>query len=133
MLVIDAGEPRNAPAAHMHSYPGFDGVAPGEYLRVVRAELQRYGVALRSARVDTVSGSADSGFELHLAGQSIRARRVLLATGLVDELPDIPGVRAQWGRGVVHCPYCHGWELRDQRVVVIGTSEHAPRQALLFR
>ena len=119
VVVIDAGEPRNAPAAHAQNLLGREGVPPLDLLAAGRA------VAVRRA---------DAGLELDLSdGTSLRSRRLLLATGLVDELPDVPGVRERWGRDVLHCPYCHGWEVRGQRIGVLATGPLAGHQALLFR
>lgn len=121
VIVVDAGEPRNAPAAHMHGYLGREGLPPAELVRVGREEVRRYGAEVLDAEVASVRRT-DDGFELDLAGgHVVVARRVLLATGLVDELPAIPGVAERWGRDVVHCPFCHGYEVRDRRVVQIVT------------
>jgi len=133
VVVVDAGEPRNAPAAHMHGYLGHDGLPPGKLLALGRDEVRGYGATI----VDGVATSLardDEGFRVGLAdGTALHARRVLAATGLVDELPDIPGVAERWGRDVLHCPYCHGWEVRDRAIAVIATGPLATHQALLFR
>ncbi len=134
VLVVDAGDPRNAPAAHMHSYLGHDGLPPKELLAIGRTEVRSYGGEIRDGVVTAVTGGAAAGFAVTLNdGEVLTARRIVLAMGLVDELPDVPGVREQWGRGVIHCPYCHGWEVRDQRIVILGTGPLAGHQALLFR
>nr|WP_075740855.1 MULTISPECIES: NAD(P)/FAD-dependent oxidoreductase [Actinoalloteichus] len=140
VLVVDAGEPRNAPAGHVHNYLGREGTPPGELLAAGRAEVASYGgevVAGRVVSAEPVGGDteADStGFRVHLAdGRRVSARRLLVATGLVDELPEVPGVAEQWGRGVLHCPYCHGWEVRDQQIGVLATSPFSLHQAQLFR
>ncbi len=114
VAVVDAGAPRNAPAAHMQGYLSRDGMPPTEPLGAGRTEVTGYGVELLSDRVDAI----DPGFIVRLAsGKTLTARRILLATGVTDELPDIPGVRERWGRDLLHCPYCHGWEVRDQPLV----------------
>ncbi len=135
VVVVDAGEPRNAPAEHMHGYLGHEGIAPGDFIARARAEVVAYGVDLVDGSVTTVTADSPSdGFRVELAdGSHLSARRVLIAAGLVDELPDIPGLSEQWGRGVIHCPYCHGWEVRDQAIVIIATGVMATHQALLFR
>lgn len=134
VLVIDAGAPRNAPAAHMHGYLGHDGRPPGEFLAIGREEVRRYGGGVLDGTVTSVHSHGGTQFRLVLEdGTTVSSRRIVLATGLVDQLPDIPGVREQWGRGVLHCPYCHGWEVREQAIVVIGTGPMAAHQALLFR
>ena len=133
VLVIDAGEPRNAPAAHAHNYLSRDGVPPLELLAAGRAEVASYGGELRDGRA-VAAERTDDGFGVTLAdGDRVRARRLLVTTGLVDELPDVPGLRERWGRDVLHCPYCHGWEVRDQAVGVLATGPMAAHQAQLFR
>lgn len=135
VLVVDAGQPRNAPAAHLHAYLGHDGTAPGELLALGRAEVRSYGGTVCDGQVVSLERAGDGpGFVAALGdGRAVSARRVLLATGLVDVLPDIEGVAEQWGRGVLHCPYCHGWEVRDRRIVVLATGPLSAHQALLFR
>lgn len=138
VLVIDGGRPRNAPAAHMHNFLSRDGLAPAELLAIGRAEVSSYGgqiVAGDVASVERLGDPADKGgFRVTLAdGRAVEARRLLVATGLVDELPDLPGVAERWGRDVLHCPYCHGWEVRDQAIGVLGTGPQAAHVALLFR
>ena len=133
VLVVDAGSPRNAPAGHVHNYLGREGTPPGELLAAGRAELAGYG---GEVVVDTVVAAeqVDGGFRVSLAGgRSVRARRLLVATGLVDELPAVPGLAPRWGRDVLHCPYCHGYEVRDRAIGVLATGPMAVHQTLLFR
>lgn len=133
VVVVDAGDPRNAPAQGVHGLLARDGVRPAALLERGRAEVRRYGGHVVSGEVGAVA-RADDGFTVVLAdGRSVRARRLLVATGLVDELPDLPGLRARWGRDVLHCPYCHGWEVRDQAIGVLATGALSMHQALLFR
>jgi thioredoxin reductase len=133
VVVIDAGAPRNAPAAGVHGLLAADGIRPAELLERGRAEVRRYGGQVVAGEVTTAARDTE-GFTMALAdGRSVRARRLLVATGLVDELPDVPGVRERWGRDVVHCPYCHGWELRDQAIGVLASGPMSTHQALLFR
>ncbi len=128
VAVIDGGSPRNAPAEHMHGFLSRDGLPPAELLALGRDEIQRYGVELIADRVVAI----EPGFRVRLAdGAELAARRVLIATGVLDELPDLPGVRARWGRDLLHCPYCHGWEVRDQPLGVLGTRPDAVQHALL--
>lgn len=132
VVVIDGGEPRNAPAEGAHNVLGQEGISPLELLSRGRDEVRGYGGEVRS---DTVVDARPDGdrFILSLAsGGTVRARRLLLATGLVDELPEIPGVAELWGRDALHCPYCHGYEARGSRVVVLATSPMSAHQALLF-
>jgi thioredoxin reductase/SAM-dependent methyltransferase len=133
VTVVDAGEPRNAPADGVHGLLGLEGVSPVELLARGRADVVGYGGEIVADEVVEVS-CASYGFTVVLGGGAVlRARRLLIATGLVDQLPAIPGVREQWGRGVLHCPYCHGWEVRDQRIGVLGTDPMAVHKAILFR
>jgi thioredoxin reductase len=133
VLVVDGGQPRNAPAAEMHNYLGRDGTPPGELLTAGRAEVAGYGgeVAVGEA---LAAVREDGGFAVDLAdGRTVHARRLLVTTGLVDELPDVPGLRERWGHDVLHCPYCHGWEVRDQSIGVLSTGPGGVLKALLWR
>ncbi|MFJ9725846.1 NAD(P)/FAD-dependent oxidoreductase [Streptomyces sp. NPDC101209] len=127
-LVVDAGEPRNAPAAHMHGYLTRDGMPPAEFLAAGREEIAWYGVDLvRDRAVDVAPG-----FAVSLAsGRTVRGRRLVVATGLKDEPPAVPGVAERFGRDVLHCPYCHGWEVRDRAFGVLATTPMSVHQALM--
>jgi thioredoxin reductase len=186
VAVVDAGRPRNAPAAHMHGYLSRDGMPPADFLAAGRAEIIGYGAELiagtvtgitphsparraepaaraepavradaaarvdaavrvdAAARVDTavrVDAASkteavfeNAGFRVRLAsGEQFDARRVLVATGLRDEIPAIPGLAERWGRDVLHCPYCHGYEVRNRPLGVLGGSPEAVQHALLIR
>ncbi|MFI0268802.1 NAD(P)/FAD-dependent oxidoreductase [Streptomyces luteogriseus] len=161
-LVVDAGEPRNAPAAHMQGYLTRDGMPPAEFLALGREEIARYGVELVRDRVVEVTrgggpngvpgegftgvpgtdstgvqdedlpGVPGEGFTVVLAGgRTVRARRLVVATGLKDELPEVAGVAERFGRDVLHCPFCHGWEVRDQPFGVLASSPASVHQALM--
>ncbi|WP_136519034.1 MULTISPECIES: NAD(P)/FAD-dependent oxidoreductase [Cellulomonas] len=133
VLVVDAGEPRNAHAAAAHNVLGREGVDPRELLAAGRREAEGYGaVVVQDRAVD--ARREDDGLVVTLAGGDVvRARRLVLATGLTDVLPDVPGVRERWGADVLHCPYCHGWEVRGRRIGVLATSDNAAHQTLLLR
>ncbi len=133
VIVVDAGEPRNAPAAHMHGFLTRDGTPPGELVAEGRTEVRGYGVEVLDGRVLSVGRHGEAFRAELVGGHSIVARRVLVATGLVDELPDIDGVAEQWGHGVIHCPFCHGYEARDRRIVQIVTHPMGLHPATLFR
>ncbi len=132
VLVIDAGEPRNAPAEGVHNFLSREGTPPGELLKAGRAEVAAYGGEIRSGRV-TGASQVEAGFAVTLEDCSrVTARRLVVTTGLVDELPEVEGLRERWGRDVLHCPYCHGWEVRGQKIAVLGTGPGSVHQALLF-
>jgi thioredoxin reductase len=132
VLVADAGEPRNGPAAEVHNFFTRDGTPPAELYAAGRAEVTRYGGHIESGPV-TALGRAGELFRAEINGQVVTARRLLVATGLRDELPDVPGLAERWGIDVLHCPYCHGWEVRDERVGILATGPGSVHQALLFR
>jgi thioredoxin reductase len=133
VLVIDAGEPRNAPAAGVHGLLARDGTSPTDLLAAGRAEVRGYGGQVVRGSVAAIR-RAGVEFAVCLDGtRSVLARRVLVATGVRDELPDIPGLREHWGRDLVHCPYCHGWEVRDRAIGVLAGGPVSVHQALLFR
>lgn len=128
VAVVDAGSPRNAPAGHVHGYPTRDGTTPARLLELARAEVRGYGVEVLEG---TASGISPGG-EVRLAdGTRLHGRQVVLAAGLKDVLPPIEGIDSRWGRDVLQCPYCHGWEIADRRLAVLGTSESSLHQALL--
>lgn len=130
VAVVDAGRPRNAPATHMQGFLSRDGMPPGELLAAGRNEVLRYGVEVIEDQVLEI----EPGFSVRLRGGGVlTARRLLLATGAADELPDIAGARERWGRDFLHCPYCHGWEVRDQPLGVLGTGPGSVEYAHLLR
>lgn len=133
VLIVDDGAPRNAPAAAMHAFLTRDGTAPEQLLALGREEVARYGVRHRNAQATTASNSEGRLLVGLDDGGSVSARQLVVTTGLVDELPDVDGLTERWGRDVVHCPYCHGWEVRDQTIGVLATSPMALHQAGLFR
>ncbi|WP_089014570.1 NAD(P)/FAD-dependent oxidoreductase [Micromonospora inositola] len=133
VLVVDAEQPRNAPAGQVHNYLGRDGTPPADLLAAGRGEVTGYGGEIVAATAEDVR--RDGGdFLVRLGdGRGVRARRLLVTTGLVDELPDVPGLAGRWGHDVLHCPYCHGWEVRDRRIGVLATGPLAAHQAQLWR
>ncbi|MEU4195950.1 NAD(P)/FAD-dependent oxidoreductase [Kribbella sp. NPDC026611] len=133
VLVVDDGTPRNAPADGVHNFLTRDGVPPGEIYALGRQEVAGYGGEFVNGTV-TTAGRDDNGFTVGLAdGTTYRGRRLLVTTGLTDVLPDVPGLAERWGKDVVHCPYCHGWEIKDQAIGVLATGAMAVHQAQLFR
>jgi thioredoxin reductase len=133
VLVVDAGEQRNRPAAGIHGFLTRDGMAPAELVALGRTEVERYGGTVLDGRVAALGGS-EGAFAVTLGdGRAFAARRLLVTTGVVDELPAIPGLRELWGTDVVHCPYCHGYEVRDEPIGVLGGGPLAVHTAQLFR
>jgi thioredoxin reductase len=132
VLVIDAGLPRNRFAHEAHGFLGQDGRPPAAIMSDARRQLHRYST------VEILSGEAeraeavDGGFAVSLAAGERRARRLVLATGVVDELPPVPGMRERWGSTVLHCPYCHGYEVRDRPLGVLAAHPMSAHQAVLI-
>jgi thioredoxin reductase len=139
VLVVDAGEPRNARAEGVHNYLGQEGTAPADLISTGREEVARYGVTVTAGRLVAASAGPVTdgdpvGFTATLdSGEQVSARRMVVASGAVDVLPDVPGLPEQWGRGVVHCPFCHGWEIRDRRIGVLVGTPFGAHHALMFR
>lgn len=141
VIVIDGGQPRNAASPAAHNVLGREGMSPLELLRQGRAEAASYGVefvddvVVAATRTVNARGddSDDPSFFVTLgSGRQVTARRLVLATGLTDELPDIEGLAACWGHTALHCPYCHGYEVRGQRLAVLATSPMSLHHAELF-
>ena len=133
VLVIDAGSPRNRNASHMHGVLGLEGIPPAELLARGRAEVEGYGVELAQGTVEGVERERGGLRVATSDGAALTARALVVATGLTDELPDVPGLAERWGSTVLHCPYCHGWEVRDRRLGVLTTSPLSLHQAELIR
>jgi thioredoxin reductase len=131
VLVLDSGEPRNARSRWVSGFLTRDGTLPFDLRRIAREELARYdSVELREATVERVGG-ADGAFEAVLAGgEEVRGRKLILATGLLNDVPDFPGAREFYGRGVYPCPYCDGWEHRDEMLVAFARGGDAHGMAL---
>lgn len=139
VVVIDSGTPRNAPAEGIHGLLGNEGTPPAQLLARGRGEVRQYGGLIVSGQVAAArpASTADDGdpcFTVELNdGRTVTARRLLLATGVRDELPAIAGLATHWGHSLVHCPYCHGWEVRGEPIGIIARGPSSEHQALLFR
>ncbi|ORM37404.1 NAD(P)/FAD-dependent oxidoreductase [Williamsia sp. 1135] len=134
VLVIDGGQPRNAPADGVHGFLTRDGLPPAELVAIGRDEAKSYGAQILDDEVVGVDGDVGTGFTVRTAGGvTVGARRLLVTTGLVDELPDIPGLADRWGKDLLHCPYCHGWVVRDQAIGILGVNAMSLHQAQMFR
>jgi thioredoxin reductase len=133
VVVVDGGQPRNAPADGVHGFLTREGLPPAELVRLGQDEARSYGAKIVAGQVVTTKRTP-FGFTVTLEdGRTLSGRRLLVATGLIDELPELPGLQERWGRDVLHCPYCHGWEVRDQTIGILGTGPRSVHQALLFR
>ena len=133
VVVIDAGEQRNLGAESVHGFLSREGMSPRDLIAAGREELTRYGGTTASGFVRSASREEDQFILAMDDGSTVTVRRLLIATGIVDELPDLPGVADRWGRDVLYCPYCHGWEIRNQKIGVLAADPHSVLQALTFR
>ncbi len=137
VLVLDHGVPRNRFTDHMHGVLGHEGLAPGELRRLGRAEVEAHEGVFEDAEVASVAPvEGEDGARMHVVtkdGRGFRARAVVVATGLRDELPNVPGLRALWGRGVYACPFCDGYEHRDRPIAVLANGEHSDLKAHMLR
>jgi thioredoxin reductase len=139
VVVIDNGTPRNAPADGVHGLLGLDGTPPAELLQRGRDEVRRYGGLVVTGEVTSAAPAAPSAegdlrFTVTVTdGSTLPARRLLIATGLRDVLPDVRGLAEHWGHDVVHCPYCHGWEVRGEPIGILAVGPASIHHALLFR
>lgn len=132
VIVFDQGAPRNAPSREAHSVFTRDGTPPPELLTTARQQLKPYDVTILDAEVSGIQ-KKDEGFELiTTSDMQAAARKVILCTGRVDLMPDIPAIEQFWGKTVVHCPYCHGWELRDEPVAALVNRHSALNFASLL-
>lgn len=133
VCVIDAGAPRNRFADASHGFFGQDGKSPQAMIAEARAQLQRYPTVQTLEGVATSAAGVAGGFEVELAtGVTLEAARLVLAFGISDVLPEIPGVAGRWGKSLLHCPYCHGFEYGGRRLGVLQTMPMSAHQALLI-
>lgn len=132
-MLVDAGQPRNRFAAHSHGFLTHDGTPPAEIAAEARSQLMEYPtVEWRTGQVKAVTGEANN-FSVVLAdGSAYQARRIILAAGVTDELPNLPGLTELWGKYVFHCPYCHGYELGKEGIGVLATSELAMHHGMML-
>ena len=133
ILILDGGAPRNAVAPHMHGMLSRDGWSPLDLVAMGRDEIARYGGTVTQGLAASLERAGDTFVVTLESGDAFAARRVLVSSGLRDQLPSIPGLAEHWGRGVAHCPYCDGWEARDSRIGVISTGPSSLHQAQLLR
>ena len=132
VLVCDAGKPRNTPSPAVHGFLSRDGVRPGELLKIGREQLKPYAVEWHDGLV-TDAERLGAGFQVTVGkDKAVTTRTLVLATGVTDELPDLPGVKEWWGVGALHCPYCHGWEVRGRPWAFTGPPEAVVERATLF-
>jgi thioredoxin reductase len=122
VLVCDTGKPRNRASLAMHGFLSRDGISPAEFLAIARKDLRQYlTVELRDVEVLSAECRPDGRFHATLAdGERVTSRKLLVATGVIDNLPSIPGIADLYGRSVFHCPYCDGWEVSDEPLGIYG-------------
>ena len=130
VAIVDSGRPRHYAARRVHNFLGHDGIDPKALRAAGRREVENYGVLVLDGEVERAWRESDGRFGVSLAGQSLHGRKLLLATGVRDVLPDVPGIREFYGRGVFHCPYCDAYEHRDQSLIAFGSGEAAVGLAL---
>lgn len=133
VLLCDAGERRNAAAQHIHGFVTRDGTPPSEFRHIAREQLEPYpNVEVTQSRVERIDGERGA-FQARLDSAVVRARRVLLCTGMIDDLPEIEGFRPLWGKSIFQCPYCHGWEVQNQRFAYLAANAEALAFAVFLR
>ena len=132
VLVLDGGPPRNAPAAHVNGYLGVDGLSPLELLEVGRTQVEKLGVEVREGAASHVE-AVDGGFAVRVGADELHGKRLVLASGITDSLPDLPGLREGFGVDIFHCPYCHGYEVAGQRLAVVATHPMSNHQVRMVR
>ncbi|OJW22848.1 MAG: reductase [Planctomycetales bacterium 71-10] len=132
VLLCDSGKGRNAPAEGVHGFLGQDGTPPSELRRVGREQLRPYDVTMHDGKV-VDARKAEGGFDVVLeGGRTVSCRKLILATGVTDVLPESPGLRELWGKSVIHCPYCHGWEFRGRRWAFLVPADTVVETATLL-
>jgi len=133
VAVIDAGAPRNRFAAHSHGFLGFDGVPPGDIVEQAKTQLAAYPTISQLTGAVASAERRNDGFAVTLgSGEVLTGDKLILAFGISDVLPEIPGLAERWGTSVIHCPYCHGYEFAGQRLGVLGMSPNSIHQAMLI-
>lgn len=126
VLVVDGGKPANRFTPHSHNFITHDGKTPGEIAELARNQVDAYPTVRRTAGFVVGADRLNSGFVVSLEdGSSYTSTKLLFATGIIDEFPDIPGFADCWGKSVLHCPYCHGYEVRNERTGIVGNGEYA--------
>ncbi len=133
VVVFDTGRPRNLASRGMHGYLSRDGILPSDFLALGRKELGGYGVEFHAEEITSACAAGREFAAVTAGGATYRARKLLIATGLVDRLPSLPGIREAFGRSVFHCPYCDGWEVRDRPLGVLGRRRPAIELAVALR
>jgi thioredoxin reductase len=132
VLVCDNDEPRNGPAAEAHGYLTRDGIPPNEFRRLGREEVRKYGVEFRDSKILDISRDGHGFISTLDSDKTVSSRKVVLATGVKDNLPDTDGFEEFWGTGVHHCPYCHGFEVRGEPLGVMIMNQHMVEYAKLI-
>lgn len=132
VLVVDSGTPCNAPTPHSHNFITHDGKTPAEISKIARQQLESYPTVILKNDLAVAGRRIENGFQISLvSGEEAHARKLIFATGIKDILPDISGISDCWGKTVIHCPYCHGYEFRHSKTAILGDSETAMHYALL--
>lgn len=133
VLIIDSGKPCNAQTPHSHNFLTQDGKTPAEIAKLAKQQVENYETITFYNGLATNGKKTDNGFEIQvISGETFRANKLIFATGIKDDLPKIEGVEACWGQSMLHCPYCHGYEVRNEKTGILGNGEHANELAKLI-
>ena len=126
VLIIDSGKPCNIQTPHSHNFLTQDGKTPNEISVLARQQVEKYDIVKIITQLATAGSKTESGFEIQTdAGQTFKARKLIFATGIKDIMPAVKGFAACWGISVIHCPYCHGYEVRNEQTGILGNGEYA--------
>jgi thioredoxin reductase len=133
VIVFDSGEPRNRWSDNLNGFLTSDGINPAEFIQKGRAELAKYTIELLDKKVATATYSKGTFIVNDIDNKTYESRKLLLATGLKDDVPEIEGIESLYGKSIHHCPYCDGWESRDMAIAVYGTERNGIGQALAMK
>lgn len=134
VLVCDDARPRNAPSSHLNSFPTRDGIDPKEWRKLAKADIEKYGTTdFFNGQVQKIE-KASGVFSAELSsGRKVTVRKVILAEGIQDRFPEIPGLKELWGKSVFHCPFCHGYEVQDKKLALLSDAKMGPHMLPMIR
>lgn len=134
VILCDDARPRNAPSSHLNSFPTRDGIHPQEWRRLAKADIEKYGTTeFFNGSVGSIQKQENAFAAILSDGKSVSVRKVILAEGIQDRFPDIPGIKELWGKSVFHCPFCHGYEVRGKKLALLSDATFAPHMLPMIR